>query len=158
MANHLEALGNVLELFGDIFAELPQLAAAIGAAVAGRSVGDDFAWQDALGAACVQGCVFGSFAGVTRSAPASSSACAVSSFFQLKFQLLELDDDLLALGAEDHMRGSFSTISFRCSICSLRERSSSVLFGECLAMGIELGFKTANLSSRAQACNEFSCS
>ena len=45
VANDLEALGNVLQLLGDIFAELAQLAAAVGAAVPVKSVPDNFTRQ-----------------------------------------------------------------------------------------------------------------
>ena len=45
MANDLEAIRDVLQLFGDIFAELAQLAAAIGARVTMKSVADNLAWQ-----------------------------------------------------------------------------------------------------------------
>src|ERR1019366_9192064 len=43
MTNDLEALGDVLQLLGDIITELAQMAAAIGAAVALRKVSDNFA-------------------------------------------------------------------------------------------------------------------
>ncbi len=41
MTNDLEAVGDVLKLFGDVVTELPQLAAAIRTAVALRSMRDD---------------------------------------------------------------------------------------------------------------------
>jgi len=44
--------------------------------------------------------------------------------FELKLELSKLDEDLVDLRTEDHMR-SFSTMSFRCSVRSLREWSSS---------------------------------
>jgi hypothetical protein len=45
MTNDLEAIGDVLQLLGDIFAELAQVAAAVGTAVALKSVSDNLAWQ-----------------------------------------------------------------------------------------------------------------
>jgi hypothetical protein len=45
VANDLEAVRNVLQLFGDIFAELAQLTAAIGTRVVMKTVADDLSWQ-----------------------------------------------------------------------------------------------------------------
>jgi hypothetical protein len=45
VANDLEAVRNVFQLFGDIFAELAQLTAAIGTRVAMKTVADDLSWQ-----------------------------------------------------------------------------------------------------------------
>ena len=59
--------------------------------------------------------------------------------FKLQFHLLELDDDLLALGTEDHVPQlvdhelqMFDPLAARAQLISL--------FGECLSMGIEFGF------------------
>src|SRR5450631_3417811 len=45
VTNHLEAIRDVLQLLGDIFAELAQLAAAVGTRVTVKSVSDNLAWQ-----------------------------------------------------------------------------------------------------------------
>src|ERR1019366_6354664 len=45
VANHLEAIGNVLQLLRHVVAELAQRAATIRTAVAVRKVRDNFAWE-----------------------------------------------------------------------------------------------------------------
>ena len=79
VANDLEAVGDVLQLLGDIFAELAQLAAAIGTAVAVEKRGVTTSRGRCSGSGLRPDLVFGSLAGVTRSTAASISACVVSS-------------------------------------------------------------------------------
>ena len=71
--------------------------------------------------------------------------------FKLQFHLLELDDDLLAPGTEDHMPElvdheleMFDPLAAGAQLISL--------IGERLSMGIELGFQPANL--RISICDE----
>jgi hypothetical protein len=86
-------------LLGDIFAELAQLAAAVGTAVAMKSVRDNLAWQ-MLRQRLAPG---------SRLRFRSRSHSLNSGFhlglrglqlFQMKFELFELNNDLLALDAE----------------------------------------------------------
>src|SRR5258708_351792 len=71
--------------------------------------------------------------------------------FKLQFHLFQLDDDLLALGTEGHMPElvdhelqMFDSLAAGAQLISL--------FGKCLSMGIEFGFKPPNL--RIAICDE----
>ena len=102
MADDLEAVGDVLELFRDIVTEVPQLAAAIRTAIAVRSVRDHFAREMLRQRLALRSCLR-FFSRGNSFGPASISAWVVSSSSSSKLQLLKLDDDLLALRAEDHV-------------------------------------------------------
>jgi hypothetical protein len=101
MPNHSEVLGDVLQLFGDIFPELAQLGAAVRAAVADGRVGSHFARE-----------VLGERLAIRPALRRLLRCNALDSrfrrglgglhVFEFKLKLLELDDDLLALAAEDH--------------------------------------------------------
>src|ERR1700733_4459591 len=100
MADDLEALRNILELFRDVVAELTQTATAIRAAIAVRLVHDLFALEMLR-----QRLAFG-----TRLRFLARRNPFVQRFgfrlrglvlFEFKLQLFELEDQLLALLAED---------------------------------------------------------
>src|SRR5277367_3798556 len=101
MANDLKALGDVLQLLGDIFTELAQVAPAIGAAVAVRKVSDNFAWK-----------MFWKWLAprarlrlISRRYPfhrGSHLSLRGFQLFQVELKLFELKNNLLALGAEHH--------------------------------------------------------
>ena len=91
VANDLEALRDVLQLLGNIFAELPQLAAAIRTAIALGNVRDHFAVADVPAEACVPDLVFGSLAGDTRSSSGFHLGLRRLLLFQFKLELLQLE-------------------------------------------------------------------
>src|SRR5579863_1204643 len=99
MSNHAEAVRNILQLFGNILTELPQLRAAIGTAIPCWSMRDHFALE--------MFCKWLAFRTrlrfvARRNAVGYSFAFGLCGLFflQLKLQLFKLEDDLLALGAE----------------------------------------------------------
>jgi hypothetical protein len=99
VANHLEALGDVLQLLGHIVAELAQLAAAIGTAVTLRKVADNFAremFRQRLASRS-------RLRFLSRCHPLNSGfllGLRGLQLFQMEFELFELNNDLLALDAE----------------------------------------------------------
>lgn len=120
VADHLEVLRDVLQLFGNIFTELPQLATATGTAVVTRNMRDDLTrevfWQrlasrrvlrllNRRDADCASAWV------VSRSSSSSSNCSRRMTIFSLFVPKI--------------ICRNLSTMSLRCSMCSLRERSSS---------------------------------
>jgi hypothetical protein len=143
VANHLEAVGDVLQLLGDIFAELAQLAAAIGTAVAGDTVRHHLTRQ-----------VFGQ-----RLTPGSRlrfrSRCDLINrgfhlglrglqLFQVEFELLQLNHDLLALDAE---HPALQLLDDQLQVFDLLAAGAQllILLGERLAMGLKLSLKRSQL-------------
>jgi hypothetical protein len=143
VANHLEAIGDVLKLLGNIFAELAQLAAAIGARVTMKSVADNFARQ-MLGQwlaprsglrLCNWPHPFNS--GFTLRLRALQ-------LFQMEFKLFEFDNDLLALDAEN---SAPQLLDDQLQMLDLLAAGTQllILLGKCLAMRIELGLQRSKL-------------
>ena len=105
MADDLEALRHILEDLGDIFTELAQRAAAAWAAACLGKMCLDFTRQmfgkrTARGSTGdrLNGCCFGS----QQKSCYFFFAPAYLKLFQLQVQLLDLSNDLLALGPEEH--------------------------------------------------------
>src|ERR1700733_15267650 len=143
MANDLEAIRDVLQLLGDIFAELAQLAAAVGTRVAVKSVRHHFARE-----------MFRQ-----RLAPGSClrflcRGHAFHSGFHLglrglhllpmEFKLFELKNDLLALDAE---HPALQLLDDQLQMLDLLTAGTQflILLGECLAMGLKLSLKRSKL-------------
>ena len=102
MPNDPEALRNVLELFGDVFAELTQLAAGVRTAVAARSVGSYFTQEVLRKRLALRFCL----RLWNRRYPFDGRlhlSLRGLHVFELKLKQLKLNDDLLALPAEDHV-------------------------------------------------------
>ena len=100
MANHLEALGNVLQLLAHVFAELLQRSAAIRAAVVFGSVRDGLARQMRRQGLALGPRLWRRF-GANRVCSRIRRGLRGLQFFQFQFELFQLDDDLLALLTED---------------------------------------------------------
>ena len=143
MANNLEAVGDVLQLLGDIFAELAQLAAAVGTAVARNAVCHDFAREMLR-----QRLAPGSRLRFPSRGHAIDSRFHLSlrglQFFEMEFELFELKNHLLALDAEhpalqllDDQLQMFDLLAVGAQLL--------VLLGECLAMGLELSLERSQL-------------
>src|ERR1700745_3980326 len=134
---------------------MPQLATAVRTAIAGRRVGCDFPremlWERLA---------FRSWLPLLRRCPSFSTSLQLGMsrlvFFQLKLHLLQLDDDLLAIRAEDDMTKLLDRqlqvldmLAARAQlVCLLRESDS---------VRIEFGFKKSNLlvTCRDQRCQFF---
>jgi hypothetical protein len=130
MANHLEGCRDAFQLFGNIFTELPQCTAAIGAAVVRRKMGDHFTRK-------ILGQWLARRAGATLRISLSgrrlrrfgcslcSFFCSLSSlqFFEPELKLFKFSGQLLALPPKI-IRRYFSMTSFRCSISCVLEVSS----------------------------------
>ena len=100
VANHLKALGDVLQLLRHVVAELAQLAATIRTAVAVRKVRDNFA-RKMFRKRLTSRFRLRSF---NRCHPLNRSfhlGLRGLQFFQMEFELFELNNDLLALTPED---------------------------------------------------------
>src|SRR5882762_5590047 len=143
MADDLEAVGNVLELLGNIVSEVPQLTATIGAVVAARSVPDDLAFQMLR-----KWLPFRTRRGFLLRRDAFSKGFGFGlhrlMFFKLEFQLLKLDDYLLTLSPKDHVA---ELLDHELEVLNPFAASAQLicLFRECLAMRIELSFKAPQL-------------
>lgn len=98
----LEALGNILQLLGDIVSEVPQLTSTIRATVVSGSVGNDLSWK-VIG----KRLAFGS--GITTEVRQASIKESFGfsrgglMFFELELHLVKLDAELLAARAEEHV-------------------------------------------------------
>jgi hypothetical protein len=100
MANYLKALGDVLQLLAHIFAELLQCTAAIRAARVLGSMGYGFA-PKMLGQRLTPGTRRGRRFGARRIGSRFRRRLRGLQLFQFQFELLQLDDDLLALAPKD---------------------------------------------------------
>src|ERR1700721_1248705 len=100
MANHLEALWDVLQLLADIFAELLQCAAAVRATVVPRDVRYYFALE-MRGQGLALGPRLGSCLRISRAGSRFRRCLRGLQFFQFQFELFQLNRDLLALASED---------------------------------------------------------
>ena len=143
MANDLEAVGDVLQLLGDIFAELAQLAAAIGTAVAVRKMRDELA-REMLGQRLAPGSRLRFFSRGDAFDDGFHLGLRGLQLFQMKFELLKLNNDLLALDAEhpalqllDDQLQAFDLLAAGAQLL--------ILLGECLAMGLKLSLKRSKL-------------
>jgi hypothetical protein len=99
VANDLEAVGDVLQLLGDIFAELAQLAAAVGAAVTVKNVADNLPRQ-MLGQRLAPGSRLRFRSRYYSLHGGFHLGVRGLQLFQVKFELLKLNSELLALDAE----------------------------------------------------------
>ena len=100
MADDLEVLRDVLQLLADIFSELTQLATALRAALTMRKVRHDLARQMFSKRLACRLMNFGLWrCCFYRSLKFRPSRLHL---FQVQFELPKLDDDLLALGTEQH--------------------------------------------------------
>ena len=102
MLNYLVAGRNAFQLFGYIFAKLPQGSAAVRTASARRRMGDDFA-RKILRQWLARSTRSGLIRRWRRRWFLRLPCCLLGlQFFQLKLKLFQLTLQLLALGAEDH--------------------------------------------------------
>jgi hypothetical protein len=143
MADDLEALRDVLQLLGDIFAEATKVAAAIGAAVFARRVRDNFA-RKMLGQRFARRSGLGF--GLRRDCLDTGlyfGPCRLQ-LFQVQFELFNLDCNLLAPGAEHH---PLELLDDKLQMLNLLGVGKKLLrlFHNCLALAIKLGFKSCLL-------------
>jgi len=143
MADHLEAVRNVLQLLGDVFAKLPQPPSAIRTAIASGNVRDDFTLK-----------MFRKWLAFSSRLRFSGWRNAIQYrfhhglsrlfLFKLKLQLFELENDLLALLTKHHLPQLLDH-----QLHVLDPLAACVeflgLFRNNLAMRIEFGLKRAKL-------------
>src|SRR5450631_2323872 len=102
VANDLEAIGDVLQLLGDIFAELAQMTAAIRTAVGVRKMRDNFTGERFGKWLAPRACL----RFLNWSVPLNSCfhlGLRALQLFHMEFELFKLKNDLLALDAEHHV-------------------------------------------------------
>jgi hypothetical protein len=155
VANNLEAVGDVLQLLGNIFAELAQLRAAIRAAITFVNLRDHFSLEmcrqwltprpdfTLLGWRRSLNCRLG------------LSLCHLL-LFKLKLELLKLEDDLFAPGAENHMPQLLDHELHMLDTLTARAQLVDLL-GEGLSVRIYFRFKAPNLliTISGQRCEFF---
>ena len=143
MANDLEAIRDVLQLLGDIFAELAQLAAAVGTRVAVKSVRHHFA-REMFRQRLAPGSRLRFFSRGDAFDGGFHLGLRGLQLFQMKFELLKLNNDLLALDAE---HPALQLLDDQLQVFDLLTAGTQflILLGECLAMGLKLSLKRSKL-------------
>ena len=139
MANHLEALGNVLQLLAHIFAEVLQCAAAIRAALVLGSMSYRFA-REMRGQRLAPGPRRRRNFGANRIGGRFRRCLRGLQLFQFKFKLLQLNDDLLTLPAKDRTPQLLDDQLQMFDLLAARAQFIA-LFGELLALRGKLGFE-----------------
>jgi hypothetical protein len=144
MANDLEVGRNVLQDLGYILAEAAQLVAATGATVLPWKVCDDLAGKmrgqrpaRGLGLGLGLGHFYACFSGGLRGLQ----------FFQVKFELLNLDGDLLTPGPEHHALQLLDDHAQTLDLMALRGERFEVCQGCLLTLPVLLD------NQRLQRCN-----
>ena len=136
MTKHLEAGANVLQHLGDIFAEFAQSAAAVGTRFMTGHVGMDLARKMFRQRAAK---------GLGRCRPVCWSdglrlfdGAGRLQFFQLQLELLDLTEDLLTPGAEEHALQLLDQQNEALDLARARAKRCCVLLtlmrGRCLAV------------------------
>src|ERR1039458_3040161 len=143
VADDFKAIGDVLKLLGDIFAELAQLAAAIRTAVAMKSVADNLAWE-MLGQRLAPRSRL-RFRSRYHPLDSGFHLCLRGlQLFQMKFELLKLNNNLLALDSE-HPPPQLLDDQLQMLDLLAARAQFLVLLGECLAMGLKLSLERSKL-------------
>jgi hypothetical protein len=141
VANDLEAVGDVLELFRHIVAKVPQLTAAIRAAITSGNVRHHFAIEMPGQRLALRSCL--RFPGRRNTITHGFHLGLGRLFlFKLELELLELEDDLLALGSEDRVP---QLLDHELHVLdALAARTQLIdLFRECLAVRLQFRFEPA---------------
>ena len=145
MADDLEAGPHVLQHLCNIFAEWPQLAAAIGAGFVVRQVAQHFARQ-MLGQRTARGLSGSGVLSRHRSGLLFRGAVGFE-LFELQLQLFDLTEDFFALGSEEHALELLDDqLEVRDLACARAQRRG-VLFVLCSQQRLD-GFKIERVKVR----------